>query len=137
MPGSWRNEDAWHPTDKDKLVVLFSVVLYVARKRSLHRKCARFVLFRIIKKRSFNLWCVLDLQNYHLQNEKPSAAAAHYHLTGPALCAACLESGLQVRTNNLVLLHTKNAIQTDRQKELLRIFYVNEKNYNQPYAVCS
>ena len=31
--------------------------MYVARKRWLHRKFARFVLFRRIKKRSFNLCC--------------------------------------------------------------------------------
>ena len=45
-----------------KLVQLFSVVLlYVAWKRGLPRKFARFVLFRLINKRSFNLLCVLDL----------------------------------------------------------------------------
>ena len=54
LPGSW------HLTDKDKLVLLFSVVLCVARKRWLHWKCARFVLFHLIKKHSFNLLCVLD-----------------------------------------------------------------------------
>ena len=52
---------SWHLTDKDKLVWLFSVVLYVAWKRGLPRKFARFVLFRLIKKSSFNLLCVLDL----------------------------------------------------------------------------
>ena len=51
---------SWHLTDKDKLVLLFSVVLYVAWKRWSHRKFACFVLFRLIKKRSFNLLCVLD-----------------------------------------------------------------------------
>ena len=40
----------------------FSVfILYIAWKRGLPLKCARFVLFRPIKKRSFNLLCVLDL----------------------------------------------------------------------------
>ena len=33
----------------------------LAEGKGLHRKFARFVLFRIIKKRSFNLLCVLDL----------------------------------------------------------------------------
>ena len=36
-------------------------MLYVAWKRGLPRKCARFVPFRLIKKRSFHLLCVLDL----------------------------------------------------------------------------
>ena len=36
-------------------------MLYVACKRGLPRKFSRFVLFRPIKKRSFNLLCVLDL----------------------------------------------------------------------------
>ena len=35
--------------------------MYVAWKRGLPRKFARFVLFRLIKKRSFQLECVLDL----------------------------------------------------------------------------
>ena len=39
---------------------LTASVLYVAWKRWLRQKCARFVLFRLIKKRSFNLLCVLD-----------------------------------------------------------------------------
>ena len=52
---------SWHLTDKDKLVSLFSVLLYVAWKRGLPKKIARFVLFRLIKKHSFNLLCVLDL----------------------------------------------------------------------------
>ena len=40
----------------------FSVfMLQIAWKRLLPRKVARFVLFRPIKKRSFNLLCVLDL----------------------------------------------------------------------------
>ena len=38
---------------------MFLLLLYVAWKRGLPRKCARFVLFRPIKKRSFNLLCVL------------------------------------------------------------------------------
>ena len=38
---------------------------YVARKRWLHRKFARCVLFRIIKKRSFNLLCVSDLCGHY------------------------------------------------------------------------
>ena len=70
MPESWRKEGdvivnvppaSWHLSDKDKLVYLFSVVFYVAWKRGLPRKFARFVLLRLIKKRSFNLLCVLDL----------------------------------------------------------------------------
>ena len=36
-------------------------MLYAAWKRGLPRKFARSVLFRLIKKRSFNLLCVLDL----------------------------------------------------------------------------
>ena len=36
-------------------------MFYVAWKRGLPRKFARFVLFRLIKKRSFNLLCVLEL----------------------------------------------------------------------------
>ena len=36
-------------------------MLYVAWKRGLPQKFAHFVLFRLIKKRSFNLLCVLDL----------------------------------------------------------------------------
>ena len=44
------------------LFQLFSVVLlYVAWKRGFPRKFARFVLFCLIKKQSFNLLCVLDL----------------------------------------------------------------------------
>ena len=35
-------------------------MLYVARKRGLPQKFARFVLFRPIKKRSFNLLRILD-----------------------------------------------------------------------------
>ena len=48
---------------QDKLNYLcFSVfILYVAWKRRLPRNCARYVLFHPIKKRSFNLLCVLDL----------------------------------------------------------------------------
>ena len=46
-------------TEQDKTCVQDK--MYVARKRWLHRKFARFVLFRLIKKRSFNLLCVLDL----------------------------------------------------------------------------
>ena len=38
-------------------------MLYVAWKRELPRKFARFVPFRTIKKRSVNLLCVLDLSN--------------------------------------------------------------------------
>ena len=36
-------------------------MLYVAWKRGLPRKCARFVLFRPITKRSFDLLCALDV----------------------------------------------------------------------------
>ena len=36
-------------------------LLYVAWKRGLPQKIAHFVLFRLIKKLSFNLLCVLDL----------------------------------------------------------------------------
>ena len=43
---------------QDKLVSLFSVVLYVAGTRGFPRKFARFVLFRLIKKRSLNLLVV-------------------------------------------------------------------------------
>ena len=50
---------SWHLTDKDGWFICF--LLYLARKRWLHRKFARFVLFRLIKKRSFNLLYVLDL----------------------------------------------------------------------------
>ena len=39
-------------------------MLYVAWKRGPPRKCARFVLFRPIKKRSFNLLCVLEQKFY-------------------------------------------------------------------------
>ena len=35
-------------------------MLYIAWKRGLPRKCSYFVLFRPIKKRSFDLLCVLD-----------------------------------------------------------------------------
>ena len=45
-----------------KVVSLFSVLLlYIAWKRGLPQKFARFVLFRLTKKRSFNLFCFLDL----------------------------------------------------------------------------
>ena len=45
-----------------KLNCLFYVfMLYVAWKRGLPRKLARFVLFRPVKKRSCNFLCVLDL----------------------------------------------------------------------------
>ena len=49
----------WHMID---WIVCFSIfMLYVAWKRGLPRKLARFVLFRPVKKHSFNLLCVLDL----------------------------------------------------------------------------
>ena len=49
----------WH---KIRLIHCFSVfLLYVAWKRGLPRKFARFVLFRPVKKRSFNPLRVLDL----------------------------------------------------------------------------
>ena len=41
------------------------VLLYVVWKRGFPLKFASFVLFCLIKKRSFNLLCVLDLSNYH------------------------------------------------------------------------
>ena len=53
-----------HPTDTrwvDFIVCFLFFWLYVAWERGLPRKFARFVLFRLIKKRSFNLLCVLDL----------------------------------------------------------------------------
>ena len=40
----------------------------LAWKRGLPRKCARFVLFPPIKKRSFNLLCVLDLVSERWQS---------------------------------------------------------------------
>ena len=52
------------PTDTRwvELIVCFSIfMLYVAWKRGLPRKFARFVLLRLINKRSFNLLCVSDL----------------------------------------------------------------------------
>ena len=56
----------WHKTSwiNCSFVLCFFLsvfMLYVARKRELPRKFARFVLFRPIKKRSFNLLCVLVL----------------------------------------------------------------------------
>ena len=49
----------WH---KVSWIVCFSVfTLYVAWKRGLPQKYAHFVLFRLIKKRSFNLLCISDL----------------------------------------------------------------------------
>ena len=53
-----------HPTDtrEVELTVCFSIfMLYVAWKRGLPRKFARFILIRPIKRRSFNLLCVLHL----------------------------------------------------------------------------
>ena len=41
-------------------------MLYVARKRGFPRKFARFVLFRPIKKHSFNLFCVLTKASVYL-----------------------------------------------------------------------
>ena len=49
----------WHKISLINCFCLF-VCLYVAWKRGILRKCARFVLFRLIKKRSFNLLCVFD-----------------------------------------------------------------------------
>ena len=43
-------------------------LLYIAWKRGIARKFAHFVLFRLIKKRSFNLLCVLDLFSEHWQS---------------------------------------------------------------------
>ena len=61
MPSSFRQPliSNWHMID---WIVCFSIfMLYVAWKRGLPRKLARFVLFRPVKKHSFNLLCVLDL----------------------------------------------------------------------------
>ena len=71
---------SWHLTDKDKLVEPFSVVLYVAWKRWLHRKCARFVLFRLIKKRSFNLLCVLNRYTQQWHQGKPADQEVYSYL---------------------------------------------------------
>ena len=43
---------------------VYTYILYVAWKRRLPRKCARFVPFRPIQKRSFNLLCVLDFFSF-------------------------------------------------------------------------
>ena len=59
-----------------------SVVLYVAWKRLLHRKFARFVLFRIIKKRSFNLLCVLDLSCGVIKHQVSSINTVLLHRLG-------------------------------------------------------
>ena len=53
-----------HLTDTryvELIVCIYVFLLYVAWKRGLPRKFARFVLFRPIKRRSFNLLCALDL----------------------------------------------------------------------------
>ena len=51
-----------HLTDtREVALIVFFFMLYVAWKRGLPRKFARFFLFRPIKKRSFNLVCDLDL----------------------------------------------------------------------------
>ena len=49
-------------------VFLLFLLLYVAWKRGLPPKCAHFVLFRPIKKHSFNLLCALDLFSEHWQS---------------------------------------------------------------------
>ena len=60
MPGSWREEKG-------------------TKLPGLPRKFARFVLFRLIKKRSFNLLCVLDLGsatkkkgNHYVKKQPPN-----------------------------------------------------------------
>ena len=61
VPSSFRQPPTsnWH---KINWILCFSVFMfYIAWKRGLPRKLARFVLFRPIKKHSFNLLCVLDL----------------------------------------------------------------------------
>ena len=58
FPSASLPASSWHKIGQS--IVCFSVfMLYVAWK-GLPRKFARFVLFRPIKKRSFNLLCVLD-----------------------------------------------------------------------------
>ena len=53
---------------------------HVALKRGLPRKFARFVLFRPIEKRSFNLLCVLDiLLQISLKTHKRLNTRTHIH----------------------------------------------------------
>ena len=62
VPFSFCQPPTYNWQKKVELIVCFSVLLlYLAWKRGLPRKCAHFVLFHPIKKRSFNLSCVLDL----------------------------------------------------------------------------
>ena len=67
---SWINESCaplLPPTSRIQLAqgklnwLFVFLLLYLAWKRGLPRKFARFVLFRLLKKRSFSLLCVLDL----------------------------------------------------------------------------
>ena len=74
----------WH---KIKWIVCFSdFLLYVAWKRGLPWKCARFVLFRLIKKRSFNLLCDLDLiPNMPMISGTTGETVIHTHTRGAVL----------------------------------------------------
>ena len=61
LPAFWRKACPSIKRTQDKLVSLFSVVLlYITWKRGLPWKFAHFVLFHLIKKRSFNLLCVFS-----------------------------------------------------------------------------
>ena len=71
VPFSFRQPPTsnWHEVRWINWVFFSSVfLLYVACKTRLPRKCARFVLFRPIKKCPFNLLCVLDLFSEHWQS---------------------------------------------------------------------
>ena len=63
-----------------------SVVLYVARKRWLQRKFARFVLFRLIKKRSFNLFvCLWSILYFPFLLSFPTQALINIHGANPQI----------------------------------------------------
>ena len=91
---------------QDKLVWLFSVVLlYEAWKSGFPRKFARFVPFRLIKKRSFNLLCVLDLFFRTLAVNSVSDFFKNKQTNKQnkpllKMCKDALMSGLMVAINN-------------------------------------
>ena len=59
----------------------------------LKKRCARFVLFRLIKKRSFNLLCVFDLTGNSLGNTQPQSS----QLAEPLWTESGLKTGISVR----------------------------------------
>ena len=63
-------------------------MLYVAWKRGLSQKFARFALFHPIKKRSYNLLCVLDTQSrFKISHPLLSSKIVSFHNTPSPFCS--------------------------------------------------